>query len=65
MTESTCTRYNTLSPARRATPIWCVLLFYADKQLVVTSRMTEVFQYLEHQAQYNIERIREMKGGAW
>lgn len=38
--------------------------FFADKELELTRWVTEVFQHLEHQAQYHIERISEVKKAA-
>lgn len=38
--------------------------FYADKELKMMRRVTEVFQRLEHHAKYNIEWIGEVKKAA-
>ena len=35
--------------------------FYADKDLHVTRRLMEIFQHLEHQAEYHIEGIDKIK----
>ena len=35
--------------------------YYCDAKLRVTSRVQDIFQYLEHQAEYHIRRISEIR----
>lgn len=58
--EHVYTIQHLVSGETRDAHVVCMRL-YADKELEMTRRVTEVFQYLEHQLQYLIARIGEVR----